>query len=106
MSYMRGEFYIYRGGGKKETINIFYTNPKAKSYQDPISISIPIDIFDELVVMRHAQLKSIEKIEKRAIRKYRGNIGCADLAKKYGKPTYLDYMKLLAAKLKARKKGK
>lgn len=77
MAYMRGTYYIYRG----EQLEISTPNG---------SLSLPMDIFDDLVSMRTAQLEA-EKLDKkvalRAIRRWTGNLGCVELCKKYNKKT-------------------
>jgi hypothetical protein len=104
---MRGKYYIWisdADDGTEERIHLWGgIDPvieKDKSYwadwfaaDQALGASMPLDIFDELVVMRYAELQAEEKaqeIEQRAMKKYSGNIGCDDLNKRYGRPTALE----------------
>lgn len=73
---MRGTYYVY-----EDWEGTFHL-PKA----------MPKEIFDELVVMRFAELgeKELEKAEKRAMKKYNGNVGCEMLRKRYGKKSLIE----------------
>ncbi len=73
---MRGRFYVYRGSG------LHISTPDG-------DVSMPFNVFDELVAMRWAQMPVGARLasEKRAIKKYQGNGGCDALCKKYGKKT-------------------
>jgi hypothetical protein len=67
----------------------------AEQFEDDqlMGASLPETVFDELVVMRYAELQEEGKVaqaEKRAMRKYSGNFGCQTLCKKYSKKTTLD----------------
>ncbi len=78
MAYMRGKHYVYSSGE-----NIHITG----------GANFPMDVFDELVVMRYAELvaeKSVKNVEKRAIQNNQGNFGCDALCKKYGSATVSD----------------
>jgi hypothetical protein len=82
---MREPFYIYRGDGL-----VIIDNSKLGEMGG--DIMIPMELFDELVVMRYAQLtaEEIAEAEKRAIDKHTGNAGVSELSKKYGLPGFMD----------------
>ena len=86
MAYIRGKYYTYSDGVKIH-----------------LPDEIPVDIFDELVVMRFAQLVEENKViyaEKRAIKNNTGNIGCDALIKKHGGKTTLDMINDSIKKIK------
>jgi hypothetical protein len=91
MSYMRGDIYAWVGedgeGQEHMTIN---------------DVSMPLEQFDELVAMRHAEMTDEEKYdaEQRAVEKWGGNFGCNDLAAALGKPTAMDRVKEEISKVK------
>ena len=107
MAYMREKYYIWISAaddGTQERIHLWVgvdlvIEKDKGSWADwfaadqALGASMPLDIFDELVVMRYAELQAGEKaqeIEQRTMRKYSGNIGCDDLNKRYGRPTALE----------------
>lgn len=72
--------YVYRGEGHTED-QLFV---KYKS-NDKV-VAIPFSLFDELVVMRYAQLEeglAVEKIQKRASKKYKGSKGAEALERAF-----------------------
>lgn len=77
MAYINDEkHYVYRGEAHIED-QLFV---KYKS-NDKV-VAIPFSLFDELVVMRYAQLEegmAVEKIQKRALKKYQGTTGAKAL---------------------------
>lgn len=86
MAYMRGEWYVYRGGG----MEIYGPGGEA---------SIPQEIFDMIALMRVAQLtdEDRERLEARAVEEHGMNFGCAALCKKRGvKDAYTRFTELLA----------
>ncbi len=55
-----------------------------EEYNRSAGIGISIERFDELVVMRHAELEAenlLHDAQQRAIEKYEGNVGCFELKK-------------------------
>jgi hypothetical protein len=117
MSYMRGKYYIWTSGLSKKdrrvhiwvgsTDRLMQQSGWAEQFKvDQImGASLPEKVFDELVVMRYAQLQGqgvVESIANRAMRKYSGNVGCQALCKQYGRKTALDALeKRLTGKRKA-----
>jgi hypothetical protein len=103
---MRELFYIYKADGL-----VIYDNAKFGKQIGPGKetnmggVVLPMEIFDELVVMRYAQLttEEIAAAEKRAIDKYTGNAGCSELSKKHGLPGFMD---LVNQEIKDIKKAK
>jgi hypothetical protein len=83
MSYMRGKTYVWVGGDDdNERVNIW--SEEEPWHQEPYrsSVSLPIDEFDELVVMRMAELKQegiLPEVIERARQKWAGNGGCVAL---------------------------
>lgn len=92
------EFYVWRGGG--ETGDELYISFKRQG----VETSIPVVLFDELVVMRHAQLLEnlmLDKIQKRAYKNHYGSLSCEALARLMGKPTALgNLLKITKSKKK------
>jgi hypothetical protein len=101
---MRGKYYVWTGGLTEREYRVHLwvgSDPLCKQSiwaeqfkEDQVmGASLPETVFDELVVMRYAELQAEGKVaqaEKRAMRKYTGNVGCQPLCKKYGKRTALD----------------
>jgi hypothetical protein len=78
MSYIRGKYYTWSDG---EYMHL----PE----------EMPEDMFDELVVMRYAEIEEdgdIKDVENRAINNW-GNFGCDSLRKKHGLETSLEKIK-------------
>jgi hypothetical protein len=82
MAYMRGRYYIYVGGNLEIHANGEH-------------VSLPMKVFDELVIMRMAEMTEAHKISviKRTIREYTGNFGCDKLRKKCGLVTCFELLK-------------
>lgn len=85
MAYMRGVPYVYSTGG---TMEIY-----AEGH-----VSLPIDQFDALVLMRFAQIldRGHDALEEEMVRvagTYAGNFGCDALLKLLGQPTVMDYLR-------------
>jgi hypothetical protein len=78
MSYIRGRYYTWTNGKQTYAFGSFNETPNT--------------VVDEFVVMRYAEMKPKTRVkaEKRAVKKYQGNIGCDALCKKYGKKTSMD----------------
>ena len=82
MSYMRGDIYAFVSGNENEndSINIWTIDKCETADPDhyPSGIQIPLNKFDELVLMRYAQLSEEEKnnIKIMAIENNGGNVGC------------------------------
>ena len=78
MSYMRGKYYCWKDD---------------KFIHLPAD-TMPMSVFDELVVMRYEQMTPAlrKRTEKRAIKYYSGNFGCDSLCVKYKKKTTLELM--------------
>lgn len=91
MSYMRGDPYIYSTG---ETIEIYSSGGA--------HLSLDMDTFDALVVMRMAQLietqENFEAFLAEVAQRYAGNFGADALRKMLGRPTAMDYIRALVAK--------
>lgn len=89
MAYLRGEYYTYSDG---ENIHLPH--------------SMPMKIFDSLVMMRFWQLSMKEKTqaELRAMEIAGGNFGCDALSKKYGRETTMDFVRRMVKDGKNRKK--
>ena len=79
MSYMRGEYYVYSSG----------------SHMNMIPGTMPMPIFDALVMMRYNEMSKKERnqAEKKAIEISHGNFGCDAIAKKHKLPTVVDTLK-------------
>ncbi len=80
MSYIRGDYYAYITG-PDDREEIFLTVHHERS------VNIPLPIFDEIVVMRYAELVKegkLDETENRTVEKWAGNFGCRDLANKKG----------------------
>lgn len=93
MAYTRGKYYIYEDASGKFFIN---------------GVFIPKNIIDEFVVMRYAELEKegkANKVEKRVMKKWKGNFGCDALLEKYGKETTAQIIKRFSSR-KAKKKDK
>lgn len=79
MSYIRGDYYTFvSASGDGEHINFMFSEG---------STSMPLEIFDELVAMRVAEMIEEGKLEaaaERAIQKYSGNVGCSALREHRG----------------------
>jgi hypothetical protein len=103
MSYMRGNYYVWASGDsdKDSRVHVWVeameSNLKESGWahvRERVSgTSLPEPIFDELVVMRYAELEEegeVDAAARRALRHYGGNVGCMALCKKYGKPTAVD----------------
>lgn len=73
MAYINDEkHYVYRAEGHSEDM-LF-----VKYKSDNQVVAIPFSLFDELVVMRYAQLEeglAVEKVQKRASKKAQGQTG-------------------------------
>lgn len=83
MAYMRGDYYIYKGGE-----GLYISTPDGQAI-------LPTAIFDELVAMRWAQLPVNARLqaEKRAVKNWQGNFGCDALCKKLKLETTSDIIK-------------
>lgn len=119
MSYMRGQYYIWTSGLRERELRVHFwvAGDEEKMLKDSVwalsfqedqimGCSLPQKIFDELVVMRYAELQekgTTEKTEQRAVRKWGGNVGAMALAKKLGKPTALDILDKSLKKIEKRK---
>ena len=112
MSYIRGDYYSWVGtlsgspeeiegrSGRSEEHDYIQMNANGRS------IEMPLEIFDELVAMRYAEMIEegiIEDVELRAIEKYDGNIGSWALQRKHGKDPGAD-LKAFLDKVKKEKK--
>jgi hypothetical protein len=95
MSYMRHPYYAWTDGTRM-MVSVAY---------DPTQLEMPLEIFDELVAMRWAQLTNEQRQEaiRRALCNHAGNGGCDALCKAAGVPGFLDQIEKLAAKRKARR---
>jgi hypothetical protein len=90
MSYMRGDIYVWR---TSDDLHIWVTaafDDEMEEEEDrdgyrAAKIRIPQETFDELVVMRLAQLspQEQERARTRAIEKWGENFGCTDLVNQY-----------------------
>lgn len=92
MAYIRGKYYIYEDVNGK-----FFFN----------GVFIPKSIIDDFVVMRFAELEKdgkVKRIEKRAMRKWRGNFGCDALLEKYGEEMTIQMANRIFSKRKRKKK--
>jgi hypothetical protein len=91
MAFMRGKYYVWEGGDGIHLPDV-----------------MPMVEFDALVIMRMAELISIEKKAlPKAIKKameYRGNFGCDALCKLQGKQTAQEFLDLFVKTLKKKKK--
>lgn len=93
MAYTRGKYYIYEDASGKFSMG---------------GVFIPKNIIDEFVVMRYAELEKegrLKKVEKSAIKKWKGNFGCDALLERYGKETTAQAMERLLSR-KTKKKDK
>jgi hypothetical protein len=112
---MRGKFYIWRGTtSEKESLVHIWVGPDedlmknsawAEQFKEDqiMGAALPETIFDELVVMRFAQLQEegkVDHVEERAISKSAGNLGCDALSRKHGKPTALEQLEKRTVKVK------
>ena len=89
MAYIKNEqHYVWRGGGEKED-HIYITFKEEEIMaQTNSEIQIPVTLFDELVVMRFAQLvegMAVGKIQKRAWKKHEQQSGAQSLGRIMGK---------------------
>jgi len=85
MSFMRVPHYVYVGGdAEDEARQVIYIDGT------PMELSV----FDELVVMRLAQLSpaAVTAAAERAVERYGGNIGCNDLCLRRGAPGFTAYL--------------
>lgn len=82
MSFIRGKYYTYVDGYKYINFSVTY-NKSLEVWQS----RMPFSTFDELVVMRLAELnkRQIDLAIKRAIKKHKGNRGCQALIRKFNK---------------------
>jgi hypothetical protein len=102
---MRGKYYIWTSGisEKEYRVHLWAASDDrllrnsgwAQQFKEEkiMGAWLPEKVFDELVVMRYAQLREagkVDRAEKRAMRKHAGNVGCQALCKQHGKPTALD----------------
>jgi hypothetical protein len=102
---MRGKYYIWTSGISEKEYRVHFwvanddrlmrNSGRAEQFKEEqiMGVWIPEKVFDELVVMRYAQLQEearVAQAEKRAMRKHAGNVGCQALCKQHGKPTALD----------------
>ena len=79
MSYIRGDMYVFES---TEGLNIWSTEDfKPENDRHQSGVIIPMETFDELVMMRYYQMHTDEReaAEKRARQKYAGNVGCYEL---------------------------
>lgn len=93
MAYTRGKYYIYEDASGKFSLN---------------SVFIPKNIIDEFVVMRYAELEKegkVNKVEKKTMKKWQGNLGCDALLEKHGKETTIQAIERHLSR-KAKKKDK
>jgi hypothetical protein len=93
MAYMRGDYYIWRGScyaaeGLDDPPDsrecIYFSTPD-------MSGSMDMDVFDDLVVMRYAQIVEqgrMREVKERAAQNYEGNFGCDALRKSMKLRTY------------------
>lgn len=88
MSYIRGEFYTWVSGCDRHHLP---SGARTCYEHDRIWIAavtaLPMEVFDALVVMRHAELVEeglLEENEQRVVEKYGGNFGSYALQKKRG----------------------
>lgn len=81
MSYMRHPSYIWQDG-----VRIYLNSPPGPVAFSEGEAIFPLELFDELVVMRWAQLteEELEAAELRAIANHRGNFGCDRLLEDRG----------------------
>jgi hypothetical protein len=95
MSYMRGDYYLWRD---EERVHVWARDgydfwdesvwngaqgDEGESEALPSGVAIPLGIADEFAVMRTAQLLTegqLEEVVKRTIEKWNGNGGCIALA--------------------------
>ena len=93
MAYMRGTYYIW-----KDDKNIYF-------YQD----SLPLKVFDKLVVMRMAELLNQKKELKKTIKgalEYAGNFGCSPLCKLQDKLSAEELIERFKKTLKKKRRKK
>src|SRR5260221_14009223 len=103
---MRGEFYVWSDGAN---IHIDAHRPQLDSdWPSRDMAMMPLQIFDELVAMRWAQLATGERVSamKRAVANYSGNVGCDALCKAMGKKGFTEQLQELAAEIKKERKQK
>jgi hypothetical protein len=112
---MRGKYYIWTSGSSEKDYRVHFwvasddslmrNSVWAEQFKEDqiMGAVLPKSVFDELVVMRYAELQEERKVDqtaKRAMRKYTGNLGCESLCKKYGKPIALDKLEKRIIKTK------
>lgn len=90
MSYMRGDPYVFPSADSDGEIflNIWTSAPCDDGYEPSLSrVRLPMEMFDELAVMRYAQLSEEDRhvAQQRAIEKWGGNIGCMELKQQVGR---------------------
>lgn len=102
MSYMRHPLYAWVGAGcdcendcnqpDHDILHLWPDGLDNRAKASESGISVRLDLFDELVVLRYEQLVNenrVEETEARALSQV-GNAGADSLAKKYGQPTMAD----------------
>src|SRR5271154_6740701 len=96
MSYLRGDFYAYTSGDSEDddSIDLHGNKPGCGcgEHKTRPCISLPIAVFDALVLMRYAQMTDDDKMKATAyaIDHGRGNGGSHELMKKVGARDWYD----------------
>lgn len=98
MSYIRGKWYAYTSGDsddpKDQTVTLhgLESHCGCGGHDKEPSISMPMVVFDALVLMRHAEMKEEDKMRALAftIDHARGNAGASDLLDRLGVASYYD----------------
>lgn len=95
MSYMRGGNYIYKN-----------THGELEIYVPGGHVAIPLETFDELVLMRWAQMSPeyFAEVASRTIERYSGNVGCQELCDLAGADGFKQKMQEITELLKAEAK--
>jgi hypothetical protein len=97
MSYMRGKYYLWKGGdgvhlwaydGEDHWKDSGWAEglkpSKAKRGRKPSGVCIPRDVLDEFVVMRFAELideRKVRRTIRNALKKWRGNGGAVSVTR-------------------------
>ena len=94
MSYISGDFYTYVSGpDDDEQINFVKT-------------WMPMEIFDELVAMRVAELLEdgmLADAAGRAVENWSGNVGCSALSVLRGLPSWEEIVEAMVAKMREKR---
>lgn len=94
MSYMRGEVYAWADGNGilhlwvEDGRDGFEESGWAKGKSHPAGVGLPMDDWDELVVMRYEEMKRdrlVREARIRAVAKHAGNGGCEALEDRMGR---------------------